>query len=560
MKKKFFLTLAILMVLTCIFAVSVSAAEPSYADGEWIYAADGVTKLAIRDTDGNPLIWYMNGEELKYVRADQTDDSLDVYVKYSISAGGSGFDSAHTPTACLKDVDIYDNGTQIEGATINSQIVLFNMEKLEIDALNGWLFGNKNGCCTIMRGIVFPTTLKYIGVEGFTSHRIVQMWNLENTQFEWYNTSNSEPFSNRYLTQEATNYTLKFPPTLTMNPSVQYTLVKTVIFSPNSTIGNANQTLREMPNLEKVYIGTGFYETSFNGEGIRGTTNFLMFFTGTEEQALALKENAANSGGHNNHFKDDRTQIISYETYISDPATYDNATNKIYIIYGCNYCDAFYDSVHQDVKLYENSTCQGKCEACGMENAPSKNPEHKLAYVFSNENGNTLSYTEIIVVKNTCSSCGAVDSTDTIDPLFIINGYSHATDAIMQAFQINKDAIEKYMTLSGKDVKYGILAASGNVANIYQGVFTDNVISVDFTNRSYDIMEMKIYGIGEAHYETELYCCGYILVDGEIIYMDDGMAEGAIAPSKVTYNSIANKAVVPTTPEATVTNKEDEVA
>ena len=100
MKKRLFLITLISFALLCLFAASVSAAEPSYKDGEWIYAADGTTKLAIRDTDGNPLIWYLNGEELKYVRADQTDETQNVYVKYAISgvnskySGWSGLPSA----------------------------------------------------------------------------------------------------------------------------------------------------------------------------------------------------------------------------------------------------------------------------------------------------------------------------------------------------------------------------------------------------------------------------------------------------------------------------------
>ncbi len=165
-------------------------------------------------------------------------------------------------------------------------------------------------------------------------------------------------------------------------------------------------------------------------------------------------------------------------------------------------------------------------------------------------------------ISATCQNEGCQHSVkiEDTEPLFVMNGYSHAsapTGAIMQSFQINKDAIEKYKTLSGKDVKYGILAASGNVANIYKGVFTDNVVSVDFTNRSYDIMEMKIYGIGESHYETELYCCGYIIVDGAITYLDDGMESGATMPTKVTYNSLTNEVVIPSTPETTVPNDEE---
>ena len=105
--KKVLISVFVFSVLMCLFALGICAAEPSYADGEWIYASDGETKLTLRDTDGNPLIWYMNGDEIKYVRADQTDETQDVYVKYSISSGGNGFDTkVFLPEKCLKSIKI----------------------------------------------------------------------------------------------------------------------------------------------------------------------------------------------------------------------------------------------------------------------------------------------------------------------------------------------------------------------------------------------------------------------------------------------------------------------
>ena len=511
MKKRILLITVLVAILACIFAISVNAAEPSYKDGEWIYAADGTTKLAIRDTDGNPLIWYMNGSELKYVRADQTDDTQSVYVKYSISAGGNGFDAAHTPTACLKDIDIYDNGTQIEGALIGSQIVLLNIEHLEVDAFNGWLFGNKNGCCTIMRGIVFPSTLKYIGQEGFTNHKIIQMWNLENTQLEWYNTFSQEPFSNRYLTQEATNYTIKFPDTLTKNPSVAYTKVKNVIFSPNSTDANSNQTLRECSNLETVYIHTGFVETSFNGEGFRSTNNFVMFFTGTEEQALALKENSANSYGHNNHFKGDKTQIISYATYLSDKDTYDNAKNLIYIVYGYNYCEAFYDGTH----------------------------DNSVTYGFAGGEAYTGDYCKY----EGCDRCGEKSAT-VIGKLLVNKGYSVAEsgDGFTYDITFDKDVIAIYEQNEGITFKYGIVAGKiseddgGKIVTASGEKANDNVFTSLFDKTSYELLNVKVTGVNTAEYKAKDVYLSAFIIDGEdVYYLGQGVTSEAVA---ISYDKI----------------------
>ena len=518
MKKKILLVLSIVAILACVLAISVSAAEPSYADGEWIYASDGTTKLAIRDTDGNPLIWYMNGEELKYVRADQTDTTQSVYVKYSISAGGSGFDADHTPTACLKDIDIYDNGTQIEGATINSQIVLLNIQELEVDAFNGWLFGNKNGCCLLMRGIVFPNTLKYLGTEGFTNHRFVQMWNLENTKLEWFSTSNSNPFAStqKTLTQEATNYTLKFPDTLTIMPGLEKVQVKTVIFSPNSVDAYTYQVLRECSKLERVYIPAGIVEKGFHGEGVRSTIGFIMFFTGTEEQANALVENSANSGGYNNHLKDSRTKIVSYANYLENKDTYENDQNSIYIVYGTNKCLAFYDNKH----TYDETVDK----------------------TFADEN--FLSSCEI---TTDCTVCLETVKIDTLDPLFKSNGFASNTGAMMQSFAVNKALIESYQLYFG-EIKFGLVAAycgtgtdfdttSGVLVNADGTGVNNKVAIVDFTEREYDIFEMRISGIDDSTKDKEFYICAYVIENGAVSYIHNNTT--ADTAEATTYTAVA---------------------
>ncbi len=160
-------------------------------------------------------------------------------------------------------------------------------------------------------------------------------------------------------------------------------------------------------------------------------------------------------------------------------------------------------------------------------------------------------------------NCEYASKIEDTEPLFVMNGYSHAsapTGAIMQSFQINKDAIEKYEEFSGKTVEYGILAASGAVQNIYTGGFNDKVVSVDFTNREYDIMEMKIYGITTATKDTALYCCGYIMVDGDIIYMDKNMSSEASLPTTVTYAGLGGTFVAEASLDAVVPTKEEMAA
>ena len=535
MKKRIFLFVTILAILACLLAVTISAAEPSYADGEWIYADDGVTKLAIRDTEGNPLIWYMNGDVLKYVRADQTDETESVYVKYSISAGCSNIGS-YVSESCLKDIDIYDNGTQIEGSSINSQIVLFNMERLTIDTINGWLFGNKNGCCTLMRGMVFPSTLKYIGQEGLTNTKMVQYWNLENTQLTYINACDFAATST--LTQEATNGVLRLPFTLNVPLSAQKAQIKTYIMNPYSTFNYNqlwNQYFRQCSKLEKIYAPASV-AMGFGQEALRDTSKYLIMLCGTEEDAQNLIANTPNNNWYNDSLK--KAEIISYETYISDPATYDDA-NKAYVVYGCNFCDNFYDGKHDNG------------ESC----------EYESFY----ENGkHTVGCTR---------DCGVSTTTELL-PIFYSLGYSHTENdkyAIMQGFAVNKEALDFYNSYNpdAQISEFGLLAGSKANLDLVDGEIFDangevaettKVAYRAFSDENYVVFEMKISGLektkeveGETivYADLEIFNCAYYLVknvdaEGNVTYTSMYMDANGITETltnAVTYNGLANKAV-----------------
>lgn len=65
MKKKLFIFLAVLAVVTCICAISVSAVTPNN-DGEVFVAADKTT-LALYDTEGKALAWFYDSTNSTYV-------------------------------------------------------------------------------------------------------------------------------------------------------------------------------------------------------------------------------------------------------------------------------------------------------------------------------------------------------------------------------------------------------------------------------------------------------------------------------------------------------------
>ena len=504
MKKRNLFFVVMLALLACLFATVISAAEPSHIEGEWIYADDDTTKLAIRDTEGNPLIWYMNGEELKYVRADQTDTSKDVYVVYKISSGGSGFYNGVSPQKTLKDIDIYDGGVQIEGSGINSQIVLFNMERLDIDALNGWLFGNKNGCCLLMRGMVFPSSLKYIGQEGLTNVRMVQYWNLENTQLEYIESCNFGSCST--LTQEATGGVFACPRTLARPIEVQSSLIKTYVMNPYFSYDISvkwNQFFRSCSQLEKI-ICPAQVSMGFGEEAFRSTpAQFLVFITGTKEEA---EQSIANTASYYNGSYL-AAKVISYEEYQQDAQTYDNATNQVYVIYGYNFCDAFYGGSHS---VSENDVVSVK------------------DFVSEIHIGRYCTRTE----------CGVGQTIKTIAPIFKCLGIATTEEpnekgeySITVGYKIDYSAYKEYLNYGV--LEFGLVAAAVDVTGNAPLAVQDGSVVVLNPNKTIvvpqgklalDYVDFKLSGITEDKNGYEIVMSIYVY-DGESIdYLDAPIA------------------------------------
>ncbi|MBQ2809585.1 MAG: hypothetical protein IJF11_01695 [Clostridia bacterium] len=582
MKRKLILLMAIVMALMCFFAISVSAAEPSYADGEWIYAADGTTKLAIRDTDGNPLIWYMNGETLKWVRADQTDTTQSVYVKYSISSGGSGFDTSKlNPEKTLKDIDIYDNGTQIEGSSINSQIVLFNMEKLDVDAINGWLWGNKNGCCTLMRGIVFPSTLKGIGQEGFTNTKLVQIWNLENTQLYYINACGFAQTST--LTQEATGGVFKNPQTVDAAPiSAQYSNIKVYVMSPVCTFNTCQkwyQLFRGCNSLEKIIVPSHF-AIGFGEEAFRDTPNkYITFITGTEADATNMRDNT--QAAHNGGFQS--SKIISYETYLADKETYDNATNQAYIVYGYNFCEAFYDNKH-DLDVSKSCLIGDDCKREECDYATTTEfTSHSKAEALIYANG----FASEGVYKCYCTNyelCEAMDgyTVEARPAIFgTTGGYStNATGGITGGWIVDPNLVKEYNDLNPtKPINFGVVMINPTYLNgnrffndDYEVDLKDGgkgAMMVPMSTNEYASFKFTVSGFtSDVLKDLELVITAYAYVEGEDVqFIQDETTKCKVSTLDYEDGSLYtinyNKTIeVATSPlgEYVVPSKEEDIA
>ena len=64
----------------------------------------------------------------------------------------------------------------------------------------------------------------------------------------------------------------------------------------------------------------------------------------------------------------------------------------------------------------------------------------------------------------------------------------------------------------------------------------NGVIRVKYSGTSYDIFEMKIIGISDEYKTAELYLCAYAIIDGEVVYFNNGIESNEA--TAYTYNDI----------------------
>ena len=148
-----------------------------------------------------------------------------------------------------------------------------------------------------------------------------------------------------------------------------------------------------------------------------------------------------------------------------------------------------------------------------------------------------------------CVNCN-VNATSTVPALFTCTGYSiaeYGTNGIAVGYYANNNAIDEYRNKTGKDVSFGLFAAlkdklENNEAFASDGTAINGVVSVDLTNRRFDIFEFKITNFKENHKDTKLTLGAYVKVTDEngtaYTYLQVGTKAETDKYVYVTYNEI----------------------
>ncbi len=236
-------------------------------------------------------------------------------------------------------------------------------------------------------------------------------------------------------------------------------------------------------------------------------------------------------------------EIASYET-IWQAGNNKNANNAKHTATIQTYCDFYGEHISQSAV----NDCVCYCEICKNYGALS-NPNHALGDTWTYANG----YSEVgeKVTKCTNEGCTHVDSTEELDALFVTKGYSKDTTAngIHFDFSVNNNAIESYEAYlkdinAETTVAYGVVVAIADLDEDEtndklfdsEGTLKTGTVEVKFNEKNYSNIKIKLTGIGENNYDTALHISGYFKVNSDVTYINDaGASEYA---QKVTYNSL----------------------
>ncbi len=174
------------------------------------------------------------------------------------------------------------------------------------------------------------------------------------------------------------------------------------------------------------------------------------------------------------------------------------SSEKNYIVYNYNHCDAFYRGIH-DEKTEDNNSCfVADCTRCDVVNLYiGSDATHvykvSIGYTSYYQNGEKVT----ICQNEGCTYC----LEEVASPLFTCNGYSIPEDdriAVAITYAINKNAVAEYKSVNS-DFEYGVFAVLENkigTNDLFKedGSLTTNSVCANLTSEPLVAVTLKITG------------------------------------------------------------------
>ena len=557
MKKKIILFLAVLCVLACMLAISVSAANMTNYCTVKLTLVNGETVTAYCSTSGSQLhrdnlyktpdntgetynwedvvVFDCRDQETfgSYPRAFEgtvcntkainvTTVYLSDYFTYFLnSTFTSGWKS-------LETVYISKTVTELKGFSGSPVKTVVIPEDSELTTLGGDAF---NGCTQLVNIDISHcdklTTIGYSAFRGCTG--ITSMVFPENLT-----TIGANCF---YLSNLGGTVVVPNKVTTLNEGAFLSTEIETLILGESVTNIKYNfaGTLNNVQNqyLKNVYLPAKALLTPSNTKYVffkcANPVNF--YVVGSESECAAMlevmKSQSATTGYYMNF-------ITADEVTESTGAGYG-------IVYTCyNRCDAFYNGNHTYEDSASSNSCMTPCVRC----SEIRGDEGEHGFFAITESFEGERYVTACTVVKFCGDCGYVVKTTSVGKIVTWLGYSvpeeefGGTVGVSQSFYVDKNALAEYETATEQKIDYGIVATIGTnnePITVVDGKAEAND-SIVIAMVGIDCFEIKIGGISATQYDIAVVFNAYF-VDNECVYYVSG-DKTAKVPEALSYNQM----------------------
>ena len=312
---------------------------------------------------------------------------------------------------------------------------------------------------------------------------------------------------------------------------------------PQNIVEMGGTPFHNATSLKKVYFPSTFTKTSSIVN--QSTAKCAFFYTGDMEAAMSVFPSTLPTSFTVTleYVEWDSTKSDDY--YVS-LAQGHSAADVIYIVYNYSKCEAFYGGEH----VSGDSPCVINCTRCGLVKAKD-NPTHNESVTIKYGNGFVSEGSKTTACKN--EGC-TYNTTEKLDPMFTCLGYSapsYGSGGIAIGFTVNNKAIAEYEELTGKTLKYGVFAVlkdSLGDNDIFgeNGTVANGVINAEISRRDFAAFELKIIGFTDEQKNTKLAMGAYVAVTygetTEYSYMQVGTPGEGEKYCFVSYNDIEGEA------------------
>lgn len=497
MKRKILFALMIMALLTCVLAISVSAATVTVPIDEVYYDLNDSTMQATVSSSNQKnckksvvvipsKVTYNNAEY------NVTAIAAKAFGSQNSGGGNSNITSVTVPSSVTTIGEYaFGNCPNIESAYVYSEVVGARMfqdcSNLTTLVLENTVSMGMNACARIgITSVILPSTLTTVSSSAFK-----QCTSLE----------------------------------------------KVVLLG--STLG---ASMFDGCTSLDIFVVTEEY-TVWGGSCFGTVPNGMMFvtyYTGSDYQRV-LELGSASSGGTDRFRKAKNAVYTAYGNEI-----YTAVTKTHTIVYNSNLCEVAFGGAHLD----DSNPCVINCTRCGVSGVAEANPVHNDSVSIAYPNGFDKEGTKI----TGCSNEGCKHSASVSFPaIFECLGYStrNGDTGIATGFSVNYEALNAYKDLSQDTIGFGMVVF--NPSYIGETFFdangkinaTKGAIQIEFSE-GYSTFNAYIAGFDlslESHQKLELVFAGYFYTKADKSDIELFQKEYTVSadPTKPNYSPMQSK-------------------